>query len=300
MSKMKKMLVAVVVVSAISGLAVAAPTYYEGFETGWANGVSGNLSDGTYPWTIRTPGNWSIQDDGAPQNNVLQFNGAMNNEVWWTGGGQHGVTIPPTYGKAVIDLHVRVKQDPTAVTRDNAWVWLSDSNQNGYGVNIYKAGNGNNYAGIRKLRNSTTAFGGVPGWSQSSPMGYSQVGTDDDDFIHYHIRLSQTGSGPLTVWLWQTESNMADTSFMNPLQVWTDDGVSYGSIIDLTSLTWVGVTADNNWNGENLPHAFPFDDIFVMLIPEPSVAMLLGLGGLMFLRRAKGVRRGARSVERRA
>jgi hypothetical protein len=262
-------------------------TYLEDFEVRWANGtsdsnVSGDLDlgdDGASMngWKSRSAAYFSIQDRGAPWNNGLQFNGGAFNESGWTCGREHGL---PMLGAISLQLSGAIREAPAASVTDTAWLWLSDANANGYGVRVVRTGPGNNQAAIFKGYGSTALLGGggsgnpSVNWTVGNgylPVAAVNVGTAYGDFITFYVRLEQaTSGGDVTVTLWHTGSNTADTSPGSPDMTWTDDGTT-GGILNLTNLTWVGLTADNS------PSASPiqFDDLGVSVGYPPPQGTLI-------------------------
>lgn len=255
--------------------------YTENFESGWTNGATGYILNGAIPgrWAGRETGfgGWLISDVGSPQFKTLVFtNGAFNNH-WWTLGGQYPFRLRQDK-PVIIELSARIKQIASSGMGWTGWLYLMNRDQNGYGLKLQRSLQGgfhgadnHNYATITKFRGSATAIGenGTPAWTDTEgaepTSSFVKIGTAYDGFINVHVRLTQNADGqPITVKLWHTESNLADTSLGSPDLTWVESGTTFGSILNLRDLNWVGVNAECEANPGNGPNAGVwFDDIRV-------------------------------------
>jgi hypothetical protein len=257
--------------------------YTEDFETGWTNGAGGTLVNGAFPgrWAARDPGlgEWLVADVGSPQYKTLAFTNDAFNNSWWSIGGQYPFRLKQ--GKPVaIELNARIRQIAGSGMGWQGVLYLMNRNQNGYGLKLQRSlqngfhgADNHNYVTIIKYRNSTVALGetGTPSWANSEgdePVSQLRIGTAYDGFINFHLRFEQRGDGqPVTVRLWHTESNSADTSRGTPDLKWVDDGTLFGSILNVRDLQWVGVNAERT-GGTTMPNTGVwFDDLRIEAVP---------------------------------
>ena len=168
--------------------------------------------------------------------------------------------------------------------QDFAW-------QNGYGIFTNIIYPGINQATIVKFRGSTVPFAPSPGSPIANwvvPLGehYDQTvkvgglfATDFIGFIEFHLRLQQAAPGmPVTLTLWFTGSNVADTSFTTPVQQLVDDGSGsvfnngaggFGPVIDLNNLTYLAFTGQAfNVPGQTSPPLVRWNNLNVS-VPAP-------------------------------
>jgi hypothetical protein len=255
--------------------------YSENFESGFTNGATGSFdgNGAAVPgrWAMRAPANWQVMDLGAPRYKTLAFTNGAFNSTWWPIGAQVPFRLRQDR-PITIDLSARVQVSVAGSTIWQGWLYFADRDLNGYGVRLVRNGNGGDqkyYAKIIKYCGSTSALGSgvVANWTDSEGFdttnSYALVGTASDGFVRMHVRLTQMADGqPITVKLWHAESGVADTSVANPDQTWVDDGTAAGSILNLRSLNWVGVNAEEDSNKGNAPAAGVwFDDISVQSVP---------------------------------
>jgi len=238
--------------------------YTEDFESGWTNGPSG-FSGGAFPgrWAFRNSGlgSWQVQDLGSPYSRALAFTNGSFNSSWWPTGGQYPFRIRP--GKPVVvelSARMRLKCYTTSGSIWKGWLYLMDRDLNGYGVRLLRslsssthAADNKTYAQVIKYRGSTAALGSAStaSWTDSEGTlvtGEAAVGeAADEGFIHVHLRFEQTADGqPITVKLWHTESSVPDSSKASPDLMWVEDGSTYGSILNVRGLQWVGVNAEES------------------------------------------------------
>ena len=241
-----------------NGSVTAGPTtVFEDFEAWPLGTVPNGFPTVINGWSIRNGNAYSIANLGSPQNKsvVLAPNGPS---TWHTAGKPHQVSV--TNGAIEISGQIALN------ARDNpvGQIWLSDALQNGYGIFTNIIYPGENHASIVKFRGSTVSFAPSPGSPTANwvvPLGehYKQTvkvggifATDFIGFIEFHLRLQQAAPGmPVTLTLWFTGSNVANTSFASPVQQLVDDGSGsvfnngaggFGPVIDLTKLTYLAFT----------------------------------------------------------
>lgn len=240
-------------------------TFQENFESSWPNN-----------WTVRDLHLYSVQQGPFPaqvydgygeySSNTTKFlkmpiSGAAK---YHTAGTAHGINFGEiTALKLIAKL---------SISGYGAYgmVWLSDSNQNGYGF-TYRHENYQRVAAV-KFSGSTTSFGGQPGWGYWEGEDWANnftVGKQCTDFITFHIILRQQAPGqPVEMTLWQTDSFYYDTNESYPLQVKIDDGtgtIFRPGIINIKDLTHVGFT-NYAYDGKTVR----LDDIIVTTDGIPS------------------------------
>ena len=232
-------------------------TVFEDFEAWPLGTVPSGFPTVINGWSIRGGSDYSIANMGSPQNQVIVLSPGGPN-TWHTAGKPHQVSV--TNGAIEISGQIALN----ARSNPAGQIWLSDSLQNGYGIFTNIVGDGDNKASIVKFRDSTVPFAPSPGsptanWAVALGEHYDQpvkVGggfaSDFIGFIEFHLRLEQSAPGmPVTLTLWFTGSNLADTSYANPAQRLVDDGGGtvfnngaggYGPVLDLTNLTYLAFT----------------------------------------------------------
>lgn len=294
MKKTTMMLMAGALAAGVSATGRAAVVFTENFETPpWTAGTQ--VSSPVNGWIMRAPGSYSINNVGGAQGQVLASTVSAGGNINQTAGKLHGVDLTGE----VVDLSGQVALSGAFTAL--AQLWLSDSNQNGYG--IYFNRNNYNQASIIKFENSTIAFGGQAQWAvqQGEHSGTTvTVGGQNDGFIDYHLRLQQSAPGAaMTLTLWFTNSNVPDTSFASPAMQLVDDGTgsvffnngtnaitgqpcpTFTAPFNLASLQYVALTDQPTPGG-----LAQFDNITVV-VPEPATLGLLAAAGLV----AAGLRR---------
>lgn len=254
-------------------------SYLDDFEDRWANGTDdgdtsphdiddlGDPGASANGWTFRSIDNWQTNALGAPHGTVLELSRyGTGQSSWHTGGRQHGVPLSGAT-KLHLSFDLAVGQ-----RHDAAMVWLSDATQNGYGIVVANAGTFGNPLQVRltKLRGNTENFGaGTVSWTDGQ-WGADVVGASvdygavaHDDFTSFHLLLAQSApGGNVTLTLWYTDAPNGDTSLASPAQSYTDTGAAFGTVIDLSDLTYAAVTAQNA--GSNLtgsPSFLRFDNL---------------------------------------
>ena len=264
-----------VVLAGLMGLTMAsqaAEGFQENFEDGWLNDPdTGTLGPkgawpGTWAFRLKNPLMWSVVDSGGPQKKVFEFKGGPFNSNWWVGGTPHSVNYLP--GKT-LQLEGWIREATPTGCSDVAYLWLADPEHNGYGLMISrtnaeegppKRNDDKNYASILKISDNHCKFGGPEtcNWKKNLPGEPVSVEVSSDEYLHFFLRLKQRANGsPVEIALYYTSTNNP------PVMTWTDDGKEFGGILDLETLTWVGVTADNN---NPIPHPIQFDSIGVSVI----------------------------------
>jgi hypothetical protein len=250
----------------LAGLAPARAAVVEDF-TGFANGTVDTNKNGvldieddggkTNGWSSRQFAAYVLLKVPGMDKPVLSAPKASGPRSWHAMGKAHGQDV----AKATkVELSYRLAMRNQYSTAN---VWLSDGNQNGYGVSVSR--HNYNQASIIKLRDCAipwpSQMTGVSEWS--NPAGeHSEllkdtisVGLQDDDFITFHLCLEQAAPGkPVKLTLWYTGSTkeFPDTSYEKPAQQLMDDGSGkvfnadgkFGPVFDLAALTFVALTAE--------------------------------------------------------
>jgi hypothetical protein len=196
-------------------------------------------------------------------------------------GKQHGIDTSANSSKLYVKADIALSS-----TYVRQYVGVTDANANGYLMWITTSGSGGGllYARIEKWYNGTNPYGGGALNVTETTLAISGSLGLDTNFYTYNLWMDQGKDGdPVILKLWSDIAGGG--SFESPLLTAVDS-----SPLNLSGLSWIGVTYEIGSGGGKTAR---IDNILFTVIPEPSVAMLLGLGGLMFLRRAKGVRRGA-------
>jgi hypothetical protein len=204
-------------------------------------------------WSVRVGEYWKVNTD----KDNLVLSRVMNHVSYWDNLGKaHGLPV----GKAT---HLELSFD-CALSGNfaSALVWFADTTQNGYGITASYINY--DYARIAKLRGSITGFGTIPEWTHqwgdqypAPPAEAVQCGLHNKNMITYHMRLEQEAAGqPVRVTFWFTGSAVLnnelfkDQSYDQPAVTWTDDGTAIGKVIDLRTLTHIGITAQNTPEGD--------------------------------------------------
>lgn len=258
-------------------LTANAEMFSENFENNWANGSNGNLGGSgaiLNSWIIRGASDYKIESDST--NYIHKFNSTSYTST--IAGKAHGLDIS---NNTAIEISFRLAASGnTGGSFTQGFVWLSDANQNGYGINTVRFNY--NQACIFKVSGGTTPFGNTTTATvqQDNPvLGTTvKVGIQNNDWIEYHLRLEQASPGePIKLIMWQTGSNVADTSYLYAAQTKFDNGngtASFtGPLINIRNLTYVGFTAVP----ESSSYYVKIDDIEVDSSVSMPVPMLNGV-----------------------
>ena len=105
---------------------------------------------------------------------------------------------------------------------------------------------------------------------------FNDVNAFDTDFVE--ITIDSTG------YLLSFDTSGGETSVSGD---WTTEGVNFNNLSDANGLTYVtaGFKDRGAKKNNNNPSLIEFDKIQVTTIPEPATAALIGVGGLLLLRR---------------
>jgi len=259
------------VIAALVGLAMASQAgeaFQENFEAGWTNDAeTGTLGPkGSWPETwafrLKNPLMWAVADSGGPQKKVFEFKGGAFNCHWWVAGARHSAEY--VEGKT-LQLEGWIREATPTECSDMAYLWLADPDQNGYGIMVSRtnAEEDTHCAAIFKFSDNHGEFGGsrTSEWKKNMPGVPFSLKISSDDYLHFFLRLKQKAKGsPVEIALYyQSTSNP-------PVMTWTDSGKEFGGILDLGTLTWVGVTAAN---GNAIPHPIQFDSLGVSMVSAP-------------------------------
>ncbi|HBG26275.1 MAG: hypothetical protein A2Y10_13375 [Planctomycetes bacterium GWF2_41_51] len=263
--------------------------FVEDFEEGWAISTEGT-TPGTLSGTGAATNGWWIRDaqrvmvSQSAGNTVYErLDSGASNAAWGPAGKLHGQNLT---GVTAIDLSYDVYMTPYY---NSAYVWLSDGTMNGYGIKADRQTGGRNQkASSYKRSGSTTAWTtGTVGGSESMTtlVDVASVNTDNAPlWLTLNLRIEQAiAGGNVTLTMWHTGGNLADKSYANPDQVQV---VSTG-IIDITTLSWAGITFYGSLNSQPANYTMAVDDITVTAIPEPATMALFGIGSLILVRRKK-------------
>jgi len=263
-------------------------TQIDDFETGWVNDSNGTIGGPfaqTNGWTIHNAHMFTITQNGE-ENDYLFQQPPANVSSEHTAGKAHGVSLD---GVEWAEVSFKMGQQgwPT-----RGFVWLSDENQNGYGVQVYRLNY--NKAGIVKFAGNSTPFGQAAAWLKKNndpcepPFGldYDDTVTSslhNIDFMTFHLRLEQPlvenemGLRPVSMKMWYEGSNILDTTNTEPAMVKIDDG--YGgqfpeapTVIDISDLTYIGFTSAGH-DVEDSDEYWWLDDISLKVqIPQYDAA----------------------------
>lgn len=236
--------------------------FVEDFQSAWSNNSQGNLgfAAGHNGWLgTNAMHAYSLGTEGANKY-LAPINDAPSAYIRWiTAGKPHGIDM-----RNVTALELSFKVKTFAGGNTQPVLWFSDPMQNGYGIHMYR-----NQAAIIKYSGNITDFGAVqkyyyPYWDPNPNVAHwinpdgegsgtaAYVGNWYDGWITIHLRLEQSAPGQqITMKMWFTGSNIADTSYSSPAQTKIDNGSGTGefsaNVIDIQNLTWMGIT--NNLTG---------------------------------------------------
>ena len=216
--------------------------------------------------------------DYAASSGALKGVGGGGSITDKTAGKLHGESV----GSATsIDLSFDLRTlNPVNDTKDGqAEVWISDANQNGYGLQINRTYTENTLRLIQR-KGGTTSYGSsrTGGYVTGGWPAAVAYGTVLDDYQTLHLRIDQaSGKGTtmtLTAW---TDAE----SFASPLSTWD---LTYTKVFtEISDLTYAGLSLDRS----NSSGGAIFLDNLIIAIPEPATLGLIAMSGIavIFLRR---------------
>ena len=241
---------------------------FEDFST-WANGpmdtnnnkILDILDEGAAvnSWAVKRGAPYVVGDSAGGRVLIL---GAGGGPLGWNQIGKpHEINLS---GEKAVEISMKVA-NPREDGASFFTVWLCDEFRNGYGMGYGGVFPMKNRVEVRifKFHGNTVPFDNakpkLPGFAEENgqlpdgkPVTLKEI-VPPGQFIEFHLRIEQSKSGsPVTLTLWNTGCpEVSDTSYEAPLLKLEDDGKgtafhspdgTFGSVMDLSSLTHVGVS----------------------------------------------------------
>lgn len=277
MPSMIKHFLSISVVSAGLALSVCGAEVFEDFST-WENGpedTNGNatldIADGgssTNDWTQNRVYSVEALEGGKD----LVLSNTRGQPLSWNQIGKaHG--LPLTDAKA-LEISMRVA-NPREKGATSFLLLLGNETRNGYGLFYGGLFPMKNRVGVSvvKWRDSDQPFGSKPLPKVSIDEGYRAEGDtltkfeqpiSPGQFVDLHMRIEQEKAGsPVILTVWNTGCDeVPDTSYEEPLLKLEDDGSgavfrqadgSHGPIMDLATLTYIGLSASQQLDKNATP-----------------------------------------------
>ena len=232
--------------------ALPAQAFLEDFST-LSNGSGENLSadDANLAgWTF----NAANIDRYKAESGALKERSGAGSTSDKTAGKLHGVSVSAETAIA-LSFDAKLVNTGDQSRPGQVDVWMSDANQNGFGLRITRL-NSTNLVRAIAFSGGTTAFGGVRNATRKLSVNTAYATTDLNAYSTLNLRIDQFAPGAdiiLTAW---STNNYAD-----PLLTWTNAAPS----LDLSDLTYIGLALDRPTTAGG---ASFLDNIYMTIPPE--------------------------------